>query len=250
MYPSNNALTLALIASSASAAVLPPRAVMDLRIMPMGASITRGVASSDENGYRLDLRNLLQADGTAVTYVGSVSFGNMSNNWNEGHPGKVIQEVDEVALTDGCYDYLPNVILLNAGTNDCNIPGKEPETAPQRYSTLLANIRQHAPDAVVIASSLVPNLKDSTDECIQKLNPGLHEAVQNATSAGQKTGWVDMYNVVPKSEIHTNDSTHPTDAGYQMMAEAWYREIKNVVANISAPDPNGKPVPDTQPVTS
>ncbi|KAF2167810.1 carbohydrate esterase family 3 protein [Zasmidium cellare ATCC 36951] len=248
MYTLNNALTLAFMGPTVSAAVLPSRAVADLRIMPMGASITRGVASSDENGYRLDLRNLLQADGNSVTYVGTVSFGNMSNNWNEGHPGYVIEEVDNVTLTDGCYDYLPNVILLNAGTNDCNIPGKDPETAPQRYSTLLANIRQHAPDAVVIASSLVPNLKDSTDECIQKLNPGLYEAVQNASSAGQKTGWVDMYNVVPKSEIHTNDSTHPTDAGYQLMADAWYKEIKNVAANISAPDPNGKPVGETQPL--
>lgn len=240
---------LALAASSSLAALLSPRAVKDLRIMPMGASITRGVGSSDEDGYRLNLRNLLESDGNSVTYVGSVSFGNMSNNWNEGHPGYTIAKVDDVAFTDGCYEYLPNLILLDAGTDDCNIPGEMPETAPQRYATLLANIRLHAPDAVVIGSALIPNLRDSVDECVRKLNPGIYEALRNASAAGQKTGFVDMYDVVPKSDIHTSDGTHPTNAGYQLMADAWHKAIQHVANNISAPDPNGKPVKKTKPVT-
>lgn len=217
--------------------------------MAMGASITRGVGSSDEDGYRLGLRNLLESDGNTVTYVGSVSFGNMSNNWNEGHPGYTIAKVDKIALSDGCYDYLPNVILLDAGTDDCNIPGEMPETAPQRYATLLATIRLHAPDAVVVASALIPNLRDSVDECVRKLNPGIYEAVQNASAAGQKTGFVNMYDVVPKSDIHTSDATHPTNAGYHLMADAWHKAIKSVADTISAPDPNGKPVKKTKPVT-
>lgn len=55
-----------------------------LRIMPLGASITRRDphAPSDphRNGYRKALRDKLRADGWKVNMVGNVNYGDMAGN--------------------------------------------------------------------------------------------------------------------------------------------------------------------------
>jgi hypothetical protein len=56
---------------------------VNLRILPLGDSITYGAGSSDGNGYRLALQNMLS--GNNVQYVGSQHSGSMANNSNEGH---------------------------------------------------------------------------------------------------------------------------------------------------------------------
>ncbi|KXS94808.1 hypothetical protein AC578_6437, partial [Pseudocercospora eumusae] len=195
---------------------------MDLRILPQGASVTRGTGSMDETGYRQIPRTLLEQDGDHVTFVGSVSWGDMDGNL-----------------------LFPNIILLNAGTNDCNLLGQDPGGAPTRYATLLSHQWEHNPDATVIASSLLPNLKESVDDCVRMLNAGIKEAVDHASAAGMKLGWVDVYNAVPKRYIHPDDNTHPTDEGYELLASAWYDGIQLVADRIAAPDPEGKAVPDT-----
>ncbi|KAK3617285.1 hypothetical protein LTR56_025386, partial [Elasticomyces elasticus] len=73
------------ILSCVYALPLFPRALewgVTLRMLPLGDSITWGYLSSDGNGYRLDLENLL--DGNPVEYIGSQQSGNMADNWNEG----------------------------------------------------------------------------------------------------------------------------------------------------------------------
>jgi hypothetical protein len=51
-----------------------------LRLMPLGASITYGQASSDGNGYRKALRQQLRWKGWKVNMVGSSQAGNMNDN--------------------------------------------------------------------------------------------------------------------------------------------------------------------------
>ena len=48
-----------------------------LRILPLGASITVGFQSSDGNGYRLGLLNRLA--GSNVEYIGTVRAGTMTD---------------------------------------------------------------------------------------------------------------------------------------------------------------------------
>lgn len=87
---------------------------IQLRILPLGASITVGYRSSDYNGYRQYLLNRLA--GSNVQYVGTVRSGTMKDNWNEGHSGFNIAKVqgsNAEALSER-----PNIILLHVGTND------------------------------------------------------------------------------------------------------------------------------------
>jgi hypothetical protein len=60
---------------------LTRRAAKDfyLRVMPLGASITEGIASSDGNGYRKWLRSQLRWKGWKVNMVGSKQNGNMAD---------------------------------------------------------------------------------------------------------------------------------------------------------------------------
>lgn len=56
-----------------------------LRIMPLGASITQGVASSDGNGYRKHLRDQLRFAGWDVNMVGSKRDGTMRDRVSKAH---------------------------------------------------------------------------------------------------------------------------------------------------------------------
>jgi hypothetical protein len=56
-----------------------------LRVMPLGASITEGVESSDGNGYRKWLRQQLRFQGWKVNMVGSKNDGTMADNVSKGN---------------------------------------------------------------------------------------------------------------------------------------------------------------------
>lgn len=50
-----------------------------LRVMPLGASITQGIRSTDGNGYRKHIRDQLRFAGWNVNMVGSKQDGNMND---------------------------------------------------------------------------------------------------------------------------------------------------------------------------
>jgi hypothetical protein len=67
--------------------------------MPLGASITYGLKSSDGNGYRKYLRDRIVAYGNDVNMVGSRRNGTMEDNDVEGWPGYIIDQVHDAAVT-------------------------------------------------------------------------------------------------------------------------------------------------------
>ncbi|KAL2826697.1 hypothetical protein BDW59DRAFT_160888 [Aspergillus cavernicola] len=69
-----------------------------LRILPLGASITRGNGSSDKNGCRKHLREALQWANAEVNMVDSMrSRTDFNNNNHEGHNGFTIKKLFEKA---------------------------------------------------------------------------------------------------------------------------------------------------------
>jgi len=119
---------------SEDASGLDKRAAKDfyLRILPLGASITQGIKSSDENGYRKLLRQQLRWKGWKVNMVGTKNNGNMADNVrrflpkhlsdadmlkdNEGHPGWIISQVHDEWSKAAVNGLKPNLVLINAGT--------------------------------------------------------------------------------------------------------------------------------------
>ena len=92
--------------------------------VPLGASITQGLDVSQhpddttQGGYRQPLREQLRFSGWEVNYIGSKENGLFADNQNEGHPGYVIDQVKS-AMDPVLKDEKPNLVLINAGTNDC-----------------------------------------------------------------------------------------------------------------------------------
>src|SRR6185369_17343333 len=103
------------------------------KILPFGDSITEGVKSSDNAGYRSQLFKLIVAAKQKVTFMGSLTggpaqvSGQTFPRMHEGHAGWTIDPgysefsgyggisslVPSPALSGG-----PHIILLHIGTND------------------------------------------------------------------------------------------------------------------------------------
>lgn len=98
-----------------------------LRVLPLGASITFGTASSDGNGYRKALRDQLRFVGWDVNMVGNQQGGSMADNVsssnrpymenvlileqdNSGYPGFRVEQVAKQA--EGVVGRQPNVITI------------------------------------------------------------------------------------------------------------------------------------------
>ncbi|KAK9590735.1 hypothetical protein V6Z92_003825 [Aspergillus fumigatus] len=203
-----------------------------LRILPLGASITWGYLSSTGNGYRKPLRDKLRFEGWEVDMVGSKSNGDMRDNDVEAHSGDVITQVHTAATNSLVYK--PNVVLINAGTNDCD-RNIDPANAGARMRSLIETLI-HAPDmarTLIVLSTLIPSGSTSVEANRPSVN-AQYRALVSDMRAGQNVSIVlaDMDPPAPspgnnwiKYPDSYADNKHPNDYGYSQMADIWYNAI-------------------------
>ncbi|CAG8321699.1 unnamed protein product [Penicillium salamii] len=187
----------------------------NLRILPLGDSITNGFRSSDGNGYREDLETILVNANNRVQMVGSLRSGTMAQNENEGHNGATIAQI---ATYTSAYDRRPNVVLLHAGTNDLNTP-LEPSTAPQRLDSLVGQLVTALPDAIIIVARIVPSTNAGTSTMIPQFDYAITDLMATRVQNGQHIVMVDMPSGVTTADL--SDGLHPNDEGYNKMAIKW-----------------------------
>lgn len=190
-----------------------------LRIQPLGDSITYGYLSTTGDGYRNDLLGRLA--GNSVQYIGSVRSGSMSDNYNEGHPGAVITEIATFAKLS--LPERPNVVLLMAGTNDCN-NGLDISTMPERLGSLIDEVVDACPDAAVIVAQLTPILSLNSQYNVGQFNDAIPSIVATRVQAGKHVLVVNMSSKVTTSDL--KDGLHPNDHGYDLMSEVWIGGIQ------------------------
>lgn len=230
---------------------------MELRIMPLGASITFGLKSSDGNGYRDRLQDLLIKSGTRnVEYVGSRRSGNMANNAVEGWPGLRIDQVLPKAQASVAVE-LPNVILLNLGTNDCvqnfnldnttqTSPTSPELTANATYTVgtrmlmVVERLLEWSPNVTVVMSTLINNRVERVQDRTLDANEQFRSVAADLQSQGKKVVLAEMSAAAGGPNMTTMfDQTHPTDTGYAMMANRFYVAMQEASAKglITAPLP-------------
>ncbi|ROV98060.1 hypothetical protein VMCG_07035 [Cytospora schulzeri] len=216
-----------------------------LRIMPLGASITYGMRSTDGNGYRADLLDLLQQQGgnPDVTYVGSRNNGTMPSNAVEGWPGDRIDMLIPRAR-DAVPRFLPNVILVNVGTNDCVQDFDVDSTTQQstvepdltsdaaynigsRMRVLVEDLLGWSPNVTVVVSTLINNQIPATQTRIDDANEQFRKVVREMQSQGKSSVVLaEMTSEAGGPDMNMMaDETHPTDAGYALMANCWYAAL-------------------------
>lgn len=196
--------------------------------MPLGASITYGQGSSDGNGYRQYLRDMLVADGYVVDYVGSRCNGTMYDNDVEGWPGYRIDEVAAKA-NESVPTYLPNLVLLNAGTNNC-LQNRDWETAAEQMIELFEQVRTASTRVSIVLSTLLVNTDDAVDECVRRVNDQFRALVLDQQARSRKVVLAEMYGPGAPTVDDLVDSTHPGDVGFQNMAAIWFDSIKDAAS--------------------
>ncbi|KAL2818690.1 SGNH hydrolase-type esterase domain-containing protein [Aspergillus granulosus] len=190
-----------------------------LRVMPLGASITVGYKSSDGNGYRKPLRDQLRYVGWEVDMVGSWSNGTMKDNQNEGHIGDTIEQVTNAAVES--VDMQPNVILINAGTNDA-LQNIAIRGAGDRIDTLITNLFGAIPNTTIILSTLISNTQ--AQRVVQLISSEYRKVAARRRAAGDRVILAEMSYFI--SSEYLVDGTHPSDEGYRAMAAVWWAGIQ------------------------
>jgi len=199
-----------------------------LRIMALGASVTFGVGSTTGDSYRKDLEDLLKANGDTVEYVGTRRNGNFSDNAVEATSGFVISQIAASANT-AVPQLKPNLVLIDAGTNNCNRGGTVPD-AGANVTAMINNIFKQSPGATVILTTVLVNSVAAQDACRVTVNAQYSALATTMQAAGAKMLLVDMRG--PGGPLVTDlaDGRHPNDAGYVKMANIWFQGIQEVIS--------------------
>ena len=128
-----------LLAGSAGRCALSQNApsISNLRLMPLGDSITAGYLSSTGNGYRGPLSTLLAGQVATLDLVGSQIGGTMLDPDHEGHSHYEIAQIAALT-TQQVSMYKPNVVTLLAGVNDLG-NSDDVANAPNRLAALYSS---------------------------------------------------------------------------------------------------------------
>ncbi|KAL8676965.1 MAG: hypothetical protein Q9186_006574 [Xanthomendoza sp. 1 TL-2023] len=210
---------------------------IELRILPLGDSITNGFQSTDNNGYRLTLQRDLA--GSKLLFVGSQSGGTMDDNWHEGWNGYTIDKIEDKSSLSVAY-FKPNIILVHAGTNDMNLnPPVDPEHAPDRLGRLIDNlIGFGTADSLILVAQIIGASNGQTNSLIQKYNEAI-PAVVAKRATNHKVAVVDFRNALQASDYA--DGLHPNDNGYKKMGDIWFKAIQDAAGKGWIKPPQGPP---------
>ncbi|HET9952854.1 MAG TPA: SGNH/GDSL hydrolase family protein [Polyangiaceae bacterium] len=227
-------------ASGGSTSFRPCPANDPCKILPLGDSITHGLQSSDNAGYRSQLFKLAVADNKKLTFTGSQSSGpnqvsgaTFPKN-HEGHDGWTVDPGFSKYGSGGisslipspALSTMPNIVLLMIGTNDITSTDTPGATA-DRLDGFLGKLVQAAPDALIVVAQITPVAYDSAD--LKNYNSKIPGLVQARVAKGQHLIGVDM-SKMPTSGL-ASDKVHPNDQGYAYMANVWYEAIKGYLPN-------------------
>ena len=194
---------------------------MPLRLMPIGGSITHGVGSTDGNGYRKYLHDILLHHGYNIEMVGSRKKGSTDTYRHEGWRGFRIDQIKNKAKQ--CVETLrPNIFTVNAGSNDC-VQNFQLSEVERRITGLVEYLWMASPRSTIILSTLLVNSDKEVDSRMVYTNDQICNVAEKMLSRQKKLVFVDMRSVIGPRMVDLMDGTHPNDEGYARMAQVWFR---------------------------
>lgn len=106
--------------------------------------------------------------------------------------------------------FYPNLILINAGTNDV-AQDYFLSTVDDRLESMINKLLDHIPGTVAIVSTLLVNLNATKQELTENVvNPKYVKLVEKMAGEGKLVHLADMSSVA-MDMINKRDGTHPTD---------------------------------------
>jgi hypothetical protein len=212
--------------------ICPARLYGQVKIMPLGDSITQGSARYDS--YRRPLWLKLQQAKYDVNFVGgrTQNEGGPPPNPDfdmdhQGHWGWTTQmllaETRQWALT-----HQPDVVLLHAGTNDC-FGDKPVEEIRDNLGRLIDQLREGKPEVKVLLAQLIPTAPpyEQLNAKISALNALLPALVREKTSTQSPVVLVNHNTGFSRQENEDfYDGAHPNARGEEKMAARWYEALQ------------------------
>ncbi|KAH7466503.1 hypothetical protein FOMA001_g15942 [Fusarium oxysporum f. sp. matthiolae] len=210
---------LSALFSLASAQTIP-----NLRVLPLGDSITKGSGSSHGNGYRGYFREKLVAyvsgSDSAVDMVGSLKHGNMADDDHEGHSGEYLREINEYWKLS--IRSRPNVVLIHAGTNNMD-KERDLDEAPALMRSIVLGIMEQAPEAVVLVAPVIWANDERMNANTNKFNAAIKSMIKTMQEDNRRI--LEVLISIGLGDL--SDKKHPNNGGYQKMANAWFEAIKD-----------------------
>ncbi len=200
-----------------------------LRIMPLGDSITRGEGPSQPwSGYRDDLFTMLNNEGWDFDFVGSQSHGSGFDTDHEGHGGWRTDEI-EAQINTWLNQYEPHVVLLHIGTNDVS-QEKSNSAIADNIEDILTKIYNYSSQSVVLLCKLIP--RSGLYQENEDLNVLIEQVYQQKKNAGYNIYLVDQNAAFKENsnweQDYLVDNVHPSHPGYTVMADEFLSVLKAV----------------------
>lgn len=230
-------VSASLAQGTATVAAAPAAA---LRVMPVGASLTRGLNASEtvpvvENGgYRTELYRLFQESGIALDYVGSERTGGSPDLPDNQHEGVRSVEIDYFApfIGERIELFNPDVVTLMVGTNDARGPDAA-KAMIEQLGRLMDEIAGHPYRPTLIVATLPPidpANPSNTPEAVAKIqayNAAIPGLVAERQAAGLDVHLADMGSLTLDdiSDYPADSGLHATPEGYAKMAGIWYQAL-------------------------
>jgi len=201
----------------------------DVKIMPLGDSITRGYwGSPSHNGYRKPLYDKLTDANYNFDFVGSgiPTEGNCPDPNHEGHDGWHADTTGPNDILGQVYNWLTanpaDIVLLHIGTNDITVGGQN----VNEVNSILNEIDRFSTDTKVILALIVDRVPHSP--ATTQYNQDVNNMAQSRIAAGDNIIIVDMESALNYS-TDMPDNLHPNDTGYAKMADVWFNALNSIL---------------------
>ena len=206
-----------------------------IRIMPLGDSITHGErGSSPVGGFRDDLADMLLNEGINFDLVGTLDDGTSYYPHHEGHPGQTAEYLANNIIT-WLSATNPEIVLLHIGTNDINSFYSNTDIRND-IEKILNNIWSYDTNIAILLTSLIPR-NDSLNTTNTDLGRLVHQLAVEKLAEGKLIRYVGQNEVWV---THPNwrydymyDAFHPNNEGYHVMAETYFNIVMNQLTGFS-----------------
>ena len=219
--------------------LLPGQAAAQVKIMPVGDSITQGI--SGECSYRRPLSQALIKNACDVEFVGSrttAGTGGTANvppipvcaPQNTDHQGVSGYRADQI-LNNSQYDFTtelnnrqPDIVLLHIGSNDI-FQNRTVSATVDRIDDIIDRVFQQRPSATVVVADVIPWSEESVtfiDPFVNdnrdmlavsaELSAAIKTLVNGRASAGDAVVLVEVKDGF-ENDLMSIDGVHPNPVG-------------------------------------
>ena len=208
----------------------------DLRIMPVGDSITAGSTNAvgPQATYRMFLYDHLLASGLAagtdLDFVGPYDThpstrydylrqGEWDHDSLSASGWRTTDALREIGPAVSTHD--PEVLLILLGINDLRA-GTDPAVVSDRMDQILFRARAERPDIKVLMAEIPPTTLFWGENAarIESYNALLRGLASTRTTTASPVQTVDMYTDFDP-DVHHYDGLHPNATGEELIASRW-----------------------------